>query len=128
MSSASGPNSSSGESGTGQSLHASLNTFFPFDPFNLPRSCSYIHPVYRDWTSVAIDESDDENGDEDEDEDEEDKGEGEGEDASEAEELGGISFTATKEREATDGLGESFGGMSISPIRRPPTLSTVPVI
>jgi RNA polymerase I-specific transcription initiation factor RRN3 len=124
MSSASASNSSSGESGTGQSLHASLNTFFPFDPFNLPRTCSYIHPVYRDWTSVAIDESDDENGDEDEDEDEEDEGEG----ASETEELGGLSFITKEAREATDGLGESFGGMSISPIRPPPTPSTVPVI
>ena len=50
----------------GSSMHAELNTFFPFDPYKLPRSSAYIQGVYREWASVAIDEedSDDENSDE----------------------------------------------------------------
>jgi RNA polymerase I-specific transcription initiation factor RRN3 len=77
-----------------------LHSFFPFDPYKLPKSASYIEPVYREWSAVAID------GDEEEDEDEEEDVEKEGYvyDAGRAE----------PERVA-DGLGASFGGMSISP-------------
>lgn len=43
------------------SVTAELNTFFPFDPYRLPKSSVFIKDVYRDWSSVAIDnESDDE--------------------------------------------------------------------
>ncbi len=43
------------------SVTGELNTFFPFDPYRLPKSAAFIKDVYRDWASVAIDnESDDE--------------------------------------------------------------------
>jgi hypothetical protein len=78
-----------------------LTSFFPFDPYKLPRSNSYIEPIYREWASVAIE------GDEEEEEEEEDEDEEEG---------------IQVRRDAVDnldveadGLGASFGGMSISP-------------
>ncbi|KAG2135732.1 RNA polymerase I-specific transcription initiation factor RRN3 [Suillus bovinus] len=88
-----------------------LHTFFPFDPFKLPRSGEYIQGVYREWAAVAID-------DEEEDEDdliEEDPTTDEWEYGQ-----GGscIPITASKRGESDDdGLGASFGGMSISPAR-----------
>ncbi|KAI0057541.1 RNA polymerase I-specific transcription initiation factor RRN3 [Artomyces pyxidatus] len=78
----------------GDKVLGELNTFFPFDPYKLPKSSAYIESIYRDWSAVAIDEEDDE--DEDEDDEEEIVGRPVGED------LDG-------------GLGASFGGMSISP-------------
>lgn len=51
------------------SVTAELNTFFPFDPYRLPKSSVFIKDVYRDWSSVAIDsESDDEEGSDEEEE------------------------------------------------------------
>ena len=44
----------------GSSMHAELNTFFPFDPYKLPKSSTYIQDVYREWASVAIDDDDEE--------------------------------------------------------------------
>ena len=86
------------------SVTSELNTFFPFDPYKLPRSSSYIEGVYREWSSVAIE-------DEDEDEDE-DEGEGEEEGKE------GISVSGLRSQEdETSELGLSFGGMSISPMR-----------
>jgi RNA polymerase I-specific transcription initiation factor RRN3 len=41
------------------STHMELNTFFPFDPYRLPRSNSYIQGVYREWSSVAFDDDED---------------------------------------------------------------------
>ena len=83
------------------SIHTELNTFFPFDPYRLPRSNSYIQGVYREWSSVAIDEDE-----EDEDEDEDDVQEG----------PTGFNILQMDARDDdTEGLGESFGGMSISP-------------
>ncbi|KAI0080624.1 RNA polymerase I-specific transcription initiation factor RRN3 [Panus rudis PR-1116 ss-1] len=93
------------------SMHTELNTFFPFDPYKLPRSSAYIQGVYREWSSVAIDEE----------EEEEDEGYEEGAD-----------FVLTQARpvsrqsassEGTDGLGASFGGMSISPVHPAPVAS-----
>ena len=55
---------------TKQSFDADLTTFFPFDPYRLPRSSSYIESIYREWSSVAIDDSDEE--DEDDGDEEED--------------------------------------------------------
>ncbi|KAG1896316.1 RNA polymerase I-specific transcription initiation factor RRN3 [Suillus fuscotomentosus] len=89
-----------------------LHTFFPFDPFKLPRSGEYIQGVYREWAAVAIDDE------EEEDEDdliEEDSTFNEWEHGQ-----GGscIPITASKRGESDDdGLGASFGGMSISPAR-----------
>jgi RNA polymerase I-specific transcription initiation factor RRN3 len=78
-----------------------LNTFFPFDPYRLPRSNSYIQGVYREWSSVAFDDDED-----DEDEDDEDIREHE-------DGLDVPRIVAPDDN--TGGLGESFGGMSISP-------------
>lgn len=95
----------------GSSMHAELNTFFPFDPYKLPRSSAYIQGVYREWASVAIDD------DEDEDEDEDDASDADdGEDDGHVHGLA-VPRTSSPARDDTDGLGASFGGMSISPAR-----------
>lgn len=91
------------------SVHAELNTFFPFDPYRLPRSSSYIQGVYREWSSVAIDNDD-------EDEDDEDN---EDEDVNLDDVDNGFDVPQSHYTEdSTGGLGESFGGMSISPAHR----------
>ncbi|KAK7470311.1 DNA independent RNA polymerase I transcription factor [Stygiomarasmius scandens] len=88
----------------GEGLNNELNTFFPFDPYKLPKSGVYIQDVYREWASVAIDDEDDE---EDEEEDELEKD--------------GIPLMtitpAAPEDQETGGLGASFDAMSISPAR-----------
>ena len=77
-------------------------SFFPFDPYKLPRSSSYIEPIYREWASVAVGVDDDDDDDDDDEEEEE-----EGVVNEEAEEDG--------RKEEADGLGASFGEMKISP-------------
>jgi RNA polymerase I-specific transcription initiation factor RRN3 len=91
--------------GSGNSKSASalseLTSFFPFDPYKLPRSNSYIEPIYREWASVAIEGVDDD------DDDEEDEEEGMQ-----------VRLDAVDHLDVdseADGLGASFGGMSISP-------------
>ncbi|KAI0920959.1 hypothetical protein AcV7_002954 [Taiwanofungus camphoratus] len=91
-----------------QSITSELNTFFPFDPYKLPRSGSYIQGVYREWSSVAIDDGDEE--------EDEDIDQSEGED-SESNGMFVSSMRSTTMRDEADSLGASFGGMSISPIR-----------
>jgi RNA polymerase I-specific transcription initiation factor RRN3 len=101
------------------SLGAELNTFFPFDPYNLPTSSRYIQGVYREWSSVAIDDGDDDDEDEDE-------------DASDAEEQvnpppsPGSSIPIARNTTTTDddGLGASFEVMSISPAGLKDVVST----
>ncbi|KAF8521855.1 RNA polymerase I-specific transcription initiation factor RRN3 [Gautieria morchelliformis] len=81
---------------------ADLTTFFPFDPYRLPLSVSYIQGIYREWGSVALD-------DEEEEEEEE-----------EAEEVQSSTLKPWPIGDGgddTDALGASFGGMSISPVR-----------
>lgn len=129
------PRSSSsfvGPIGVGQTMHTELNTFFPFDPYRLPRSSSYIQNVYREWSSVAIDDDEDEE-EEDDSDDEEEEGEEDAGVVSEASDkpedsetllVGAIPVGAPRldtRQSETDGLGASFGGMSISPAR--PSLS-----
>jgi RNA polymerase I-specific transcription initiation factor RRN3 len=94
----------------GKSLHTALNSFFPFDPYNLPRSCSYIHPIYRDWTSVAIDTDEDEEEDADDDSDD-----GDSRATNDEDEPGADSERLISTKGDEDTLGASFGGMSISP-------------
>jgi RNA polymerase I-specific transcription initiation factor RRN3 len=91
----------------GDSVHAELNTFFPFDPYKLPRSNSYIQGVYREWSSVAIDDEEDE------------------EDGEEDVQQGhvGCDILRTDAQDDAGGLGESFGGMSISPAPNALTMS-----
>ncbi|EJD01473.1 RNA polymerase I-specific transcription initiation factor RRN3 [Fomitiporia mediterranea MF3/22] len=98
-----------------QSFDADLTTFFPFDPFKLSRSSAYIEGIYREWASVAIDDSEDEDEDDEDHEDEVEEGEGGEVDGTLPvdEDLhmhGPASFVSD-----AGGLGESFGGMSISP-------------
>ncbi|KAH7105304.1 RNA polymerase I-specific transcription initiation factor RRN3 [Auriculariales sp. MPI-PUGE-AT-0066] len=76
-----------------------LHSFFPFDPYGLPLSQSYISGIYREWSAVAIDDGED-SGDEEEGGDEQ------------------ASLVIEARRgvdEETATLGTSFGGMSISP-------------
>ncbi|GJJ07129.1 hypothetical protein Clacol_001329 [Clathrus columnatus] len=102
-------------------LDAELGTFFPFDPYKLPLSNSYIESVYRDWASVAIDEDDEE--------DEEDVSDG-GSNVEDELDDGTLNSTrrpvnipGMEEADITGGLSNSFGGMSISPVR-PPTFTS----
>ncbi|CAA7260112.1 unnamed protein product [Cyclocybe aegerita] len=96
------------------STNAELNTFFPFDPYRLPKSNVFIQSVYREWSSVAID-------DDDEEEEEEDEN-----DVVPADFLprGTVSghldiprSRAAAENNDDGGLGESLVAMSISPAR-----------
>ncbi|KAI6034712.1 RNA polymerase I-specific transcription initiation factor RRN3 [Pisolithus microcarpus] len=98
-------------------LQSELHTFFPFDPYKLPRSSSYIQGVYRDWASVAIDEDEEEDGLSDD-----HAGPASGTVLSSAIPDVGLMSTGRldisgRSRSNSDagGLGESFGGMSISP-------------
>ena len=83
-----------------------LSTFFPFDPYKLPKSSRYIDGVYREWSVVAIDDDDDEGEDEDEDE-------GEGINSARV----GVSIARTVSDPLADTLGVSLEAMSISPAR-----------
>lgn len=52
-----------------------LDQFFPFDPYDLPRSRVYVDKLYRNWDEVALPEmkaEDDEEDDEDDDEENDD--------------------------------------------------------
>ncbi|KAI6013650.1 RNA polymerase I-specific transcription initiation factor RRN3 [Pisolithus microcarpus] len=102
-------------------LQSELHTFFPFDPYKLPRSSSYIQGVYRDWASVAIDEDEEEDAEEDGLSDDH-AGPASGTVLSSAIPDVGLMSTGRldisgRSRSNSDagGLGESFGGMSISP-------------
>lgn len=101
-----------------------LNRFFPFDPYELPLSRSYIDGVYRVWEEVNIIGPDDEDEDDDDESTESDSDQEEDE-----EPLSGLTVNDTgvpiilgNTRTATSSpeeLNDSFGGMSISPMRRP---------
>ena len=122
-----------------------LNAFFPFDPYHLPLSRSYIDAVYREWDEVKIDDGD---GDEDETDEEEGDSTSEGADVRDSSSSSSSSPSSSSPDDkdkgkslaipismrararpmgispAVDdsddalGLGGSFGGMSISPGRR----------
>ncbi|KAI9457001.1 RNA polymerase I-specific transcription initiation factor RRN3 [Lactarius psammicola] len=85
---------------THPSTLSELMSFFPFDPYKLPRSSSYIEPIYREWTSVAVGVDEEEEEDDDSDEEEEDE----------------VDFDVRAE---ADGLGASFEEMRISPVPAP---------
>ncbi|KAG6832183.1 hypothetical protein H0H92_004915 [Tricholoma furcatifolium] len=90
-----------------------LTTFFPFDPFRLPKSHIYIRGIYREWSSVALDEDDEE--DEEEEEEDEEVANAEPEIASSH----GLLIPRSKSAPEDDyGLGASLEGMSISPMRQ----------
>jgi len=78
-----------------------LNTFFPFDPYRLPKSGGYVKSGYREWSEVALDGDDSDSEDEEED-DEEEQEQGRHLQVQDADE---------------DMLGTSLNAMSISPAR-----------
>ena len=82
-----------------------MNTFFPFDPYRLPKSSTFIQGVYREWSSVAIEDEDDED---DEEEVEELNRDEDGTTSSRY-------LSIPRDKENDGGLGESLGAMSISP-------------
>ncbi|KAG5639716.1 hypothetical protein H0H81_005899 [Sphagnurus paluster] len=90
-----------------------LNTFFPFDPYRLPKSHVYIQGLYREWSTVALDE--------DEEEEEEEEGESDAWEDGEGNGLASSGFLSIPRSDADGGsgdelgLGESLGAMSISP-------------
>ena len=88
---------------TNPSTLSEFMSFFPFDPYKLPRSSSYIEPIYREWASVAVGVDDDDDDDDDDDEEEEEVVVDEEAEADEG-------------RKEADGLGASFGEMRISPV------------
>ena len=45
---------------TREKLLGELGTFFPFDPYRLPRSARWVEEGYREWGEVAIEGDDDE--------------------------------------------------------------------
>ncbi|KXN92333.1 RNA polymerase I-specific transcription initiation factor RRN3 [Leucoagaricus sp. SymC.cos] len=105
-----------------RSATAELNTFFPFDPYRLPRSAIFIKDVYREWASVAIDsESDDEESDEGVEEEETDYGDGVMSSSPGQERYLRVTIPQGNrprlggEDDVTGGLGESLEQMNISP-------------
>ncbi|KAG8933493.1 hypothetical protein FRC01_008919 [Tulasnella sp. 417] len=64
-----------------------VNAFFPFDPYKLPGSSSFIDDIYREWSMVALDE-----GDSEEEEDGDDQDVVVGEMGEEEEEMSAISL------------------------------------
>lgn len=110
----------------GESVQTELNTFFPFDPYKLPRSGTYIEGVYREWSSVAIDDE------EEDDEDEEEEADVSGEPPlSSSYSYDGLSSPMAFQPRADSGadqLGASFGGMSISPAHAPISMSVSSVM
>jgi len=97
--------------------NAELNTFFPFDPYRLPKSNVFIQGVYREWSSVAIDDDDDDDDDSGADDDEESSERWMIDASSRILDIPGSKQPASGRRSEEDGLGESLGAMSISPIR-----------
>ncbi|KAI0052762.1 RNA polymerase I-specific transcription initiation factor RRN3 [Auriscalpium vulgare] len=94
----------------GDRVISELNTFFPFDPYKLPRSAAYIEGIYREWAAVAIGEDDDD--------EDEDYAESDGEEEGKVEHHGASAIGRGRTVSVSvsdDGLGASFGGMSISP-------------
>lgn len=53
-------------------IDAGLDSYYPFDPFTLPRSKRFIDNLYRTWgeVSIPLDDDEDESSDEEEDEEE----------------------------------------------------------
>jgi RNA polymerase I-specific transcription initiation factor RRN3 len=104
-------------------IDAGLDSYYPFDPFTLPRSKQFIDTLYRTWgeVSIPLDESDSE--------DESDGGEEEEEVSDDELEMShsiarskpmslpkGSSWNEARRRLGKDdGLSSSLEGMSISP-------------
>lgn len=114
----------------GDSIAAELNTFFPFDPYRLQRSSSYIQEIYREWSSVAIDDNESDDDEEDDESNEDTKsgmrhpGSDESDDSHSLDDSDHRFDVVQKSSmlsipkppdQAADGLGASLDAMSISP-------------
>lgn len=100
-------------------VNAELNTFFPFDPYRLPKSNTFIQDVYREWSSVAIDDEEDDSDDDDDDDEEPPLTEPSSEGETYTKHLPIPKGRSPLEKGADEidgGLGESLGKMSISPV------------
>lgn len=74
-----------------------LESFFPFDPYKLESSASFIEPLYREWAEVAPDEDgQDSSEDEDDDDDEADDVR-----RNESVAIGGLAIPGSKSRPRT---------------------------
>jgi RNA polymerase I-specific transcription initiation factor RRN3 len=99
-----------------------LHNFFPFDPYRLPKSSSYIQSIYKEWSSVAFGEGDDERDEGDEGDDEYD---GDWHHQNDISKEHHPDLPIIQSREEDDvWLGISFEAMSISPA--PPVLPISP--
>ncbi|KAF8735458.1 hypothetical protein AX14_002038 [Amanita brunnescens Koide BX004] len=118
----------------GDSIAGELNTFFPFDPYRLQRSSSYIQEIYREWSSVAIDDNESDEDEENDDMNEDAKSgmlhpeSDESDDSHSLDDSDNRSEVVQKssmlsipkppaqeDDQAADGLGASLDAMSISP-------------
>ncbi|KAF8974886.1 hypothetical protein BGZ46_009641, partial [Entomortierella lignicola] len=123
------PSSGAGPDGNGVSngqpnggaLPHELETFFPFDPYRLPKSAHFMRGIYQEWEDDEEDEDEDEEEEDYDDEYEEEEEEGEGDiDEDELEGLGFIGRNGAQggSKEDEDGeltVNESIMAMSISP-------------
>ena len=92
-----------------------LTTFFPFDPYRLPKSNVFIQGVYREWASVAIDSDEDDEEEDSDDDDPQDNDDNSSESRSACLDI--PKYGAARKNEDDGGLGQSLGAMSISPAR-----------
>jgi RNA polymerase I-specific transcription initiation factor RRN3 len=113
-------------------VDAGLDNYFPFDPYDLPRSGKFVENLYRTWGEVAIDA-------EDEEDDDDASSEGETEETGESVDADSVlsdriaprgipsssmksgsgSWAARRRIFGKDGgLSSSLEGMSISPVAR----------
>ncbi|WVQ65632.1 uncharacterized protein L199_003810 [Kwoniella botswanensis] len=107
-----------------------LDSYFPFDPYDLPKSKKYIERLYRTWSEVAIDSGNNDSDSDSDSESEEEEEEDESDDSSLEDHMkttfphkiniGSYGehrkkklFNGTGQRD--NGLSSSLEGMSISP-------------
>ena len=109
-------------------IDAGLDSYYPFDPFTLPRSKRYIDGIYRTWgeVSIPLDDDDDESDDDEESEEEDESDVDSVLDhptgrpvALPKNKSGSSSWNEARRRlmvgSKDDGLSSSLEGMSISP-------------
>lgn len=122
-------------------VDSGFDSYFPFDPFDLPRAGNFVDPLYRTWGEVMVDADYSDEEDDDDDEEEEEEGEGDSDEEGTASELdssfsprrtlkipsslssrmGGGQGSSSLDRRRVlkdGGLSTSFDGMSISPMAR----------
>lgn len=126
-----------------QSLsETSLDSFFPFDPYDLPRAREYIVGFYRNWDEVAVHDEDDDDEDEDdltetitEDDDDDDeesrfaKSYSQSQSSNHHNYIGivGRAIRAGNDSKGADGISTSLEGISLSQQRQQYQLSVQPL-